>query len=722
MNADRCLRYSGSGLSLLTDGADRSGLEGLPALGKSHCSVTLRHLNFHGCNMLSTLSMKAIAKFPNIVTLDLSGCNQLTLEGAKCVGKACTCISVLSLSCCGDCISNSIVEVLVARLDLLSSVNLSFCPKVGDKSLRALAACKRLESLDLTGCVHVTDQSVFHLCNGSFNPGLRHLFLAQCCHVGDTSLSWIAQGLKQKAPDCCVTLETLSMTGTRVTSLALESIRDKLPYSSIRSNASYQGFWPLDRLADRKKINHYHKRAHSAAIIQALARSRREKDTLKQAREEYCKKRVAVRISALFRGRKARRYCRELKKAKKERLRSTKMIQCAYRCHLARKRVRRKREIKWLTVAPLASTVIQKQWRGVLGRREAIQKRMEACQHCQRQIEATIVIESWFRMLQAKRLKLQLLCQTLTRELHRFRAALRIQCAWRITTAVKNVRRLKEEERKHTELQSTATHRIAAAFRSTLFRRAINHRVEWTRKRKECTLVIQRFYRDQLLRIMRNKMAKQQQAERRLRASVLIQTHVRKWLAHLQLLTLQQQRDRIIAVETDSATTISRWARVCVAKFRFSRRRVEFDEEIRQRIVLKIRASTTIAASWRGKLGRDRAKAVRTNRAQRWKALFCEKQQVPYYYNQDTGETRWEKPHCLLELEPKPVCSNCEGFLAEIECAECDEFFCTACFEFIHHGGKRQLHTFRTVYDYYGKRKDYNRDEFKTKDQQGTDG
>jgi hypothetical protein len=272
---------------MLTDGADRSGLEGIPALGKSHCSATMRHLNLHRCKKLSTLSMKAIAKLSSLETLDLSGCNELTLEGAKCIGKTCTRISILSLS--GDCINNSMVVALVAQLEFLRFLNLSFCPKIGDRSLRAIAGCQRLESLDLAGCVRVSNQSVFHLCEGNFSPGLRHLFLVQCCEVGDTALSWIAEGLKQNELERCVSLETLSLKGTKVTSLAVESIRDRFPYSSIRNNSSFLGFWPHARIADRKEINNYHKRAHAAAIIQACVRSRREKGTILRAKEEYCK-------------------------------------------------------------------------------------------------------------------------------------------------------------------------------------------------------------------------------------------------------------------------------------------------------------------------------------------------------------------------------------------------------------------------------------------------
>ena len=115
---------NGSGLTMLSDGVDRSfGLEGLQALGKSNCSTTMKHLNLHGCSLLGTLSLKAIANFSNLETLNLSGCNKLTLGGARCVGKRCRRISFLSLASCGDCISDALVEGLVMHLELLSTAN-----------------------------------------------------------------------------------------------------------------------------------------------------------------------------------------------------------------------------------------------------------------------------------------------------------------------------------------------------------------------------------------------------------------------------------------------------------------------------------------------------------------------------------------------------------------------------------------------------------------------
>lgn len=200
---------------MLSDGVDRSfGLEGLQALGESNCSVTMKIINLHGCNLLSTLSLKSISNFSHLEVLDVSGCTKLTFEGVKEIGKSCRKLSVLSMASCGECVSDAIVETLVVHLRLLRSANVSFCPKIGDRSLKALSSCSKLQLLDLTGCIGVTDQSILYLTEGQFKPGLRDLFLAQCSAIGDTSLSWITDGLKQTL-DGSVSLETLSVKGTR---------------------------------------------------------------------------------------------------------------------------------------------------------------------------------------------------------------------------------------------------------------------------------------------------------------------------------------------------------------------------------------------------------------------------------------------------------------------------------------------------------------------------
>jgi len=69
-------------------------------------------------------------------------------------------------------------------------------------------------------------------------------------------------------------------------------------------------------------------------------------------------------------------------------------------------------------------------------------------------------------------------------------------------------------------------------------------------------------------------------------------------------------------------------------------------------------------------------------------------------------------PQDLLDLEPKPICNNCEYFEAIVECSSCNEYFCGTCWDAVHFGGQRKLHKFRSLYDYYGKRVDYGDTEF----------
>lgn len=69
-------------------------------------------------------------------------------------------------------------------------------------------------------------------------------------------------------------------------------------------------------------------------------------------------------------------------------------------------------------------------------------------------------------------------------------------------------------------------------------------------------------------------------------------------------------------------------------------------------------------------------------------------------------------PQDLLDLEPKPICSNCEYFEAKLECASCSEYFCGSCWDAVHFGGKRKSHKFRSLYDFYDRRVDYGDDEF----------
>ena len=127
---------------------------------------------------------------------------------------------------------------------------------------------------------------------------------------------------------------------------------------------------------------------------------------------------------------------------------------------------------------------------------------------------------------------------------------------------------------------------------------------------------------------------------------------------------------------------------------------------------MEVWAATLVEAGVRGRGGRKRAVAVRDAKRSRWKEMFDEDSQRPFFYNQITGEIRWRRPQDLLELMKRPTCGNCEYFEAAIECGTCKEFYCNDCFGQVHYGGKRAGHPFRALYDAYGRRVDYGDGDF----------
>ncbi|KAL7450418.1 hypothetical protein ACHAWC_002336, partial [Mediolabrus comicus] len=522
-------RLNASGLSMLSDGVDRTfALEGLQSLSKSAASTSLKHLNLHGCPQICNLSLVAIASFGSLEYLDLSGCNKLTIAGATHIGKRCKRLTFLSLASCGDCVSNALFEAIILRLSLLKLVDLSFCRKISDRSLKALAKCSNLQHLGLSGCTGVTDQSILFLCEGTFtSPGLRNLLLAGCTKVTDTALSWIADGLKI-ADDGTLSLECLSVKGTRITLSALKGLRDVFPNSTLRCNDSYLGAWPLSRVDDRKAIKHYHVRACAAATIQAVIRSRREKDTLQRAREARAKKKVAIRIGALFRGGKAREHFKKLKIARKRKQANAMKLQCVFRCYSSKKALERLYKEKYDRLKPHACRTIQRHYRGVLGRRKANKAKQVAMLEAQRRLQAAVRLQAWSRMMIGRSVKAALKAKFLRREAVRLRSTVIIQSIWRRYLAKCTLVKLRTAFMKENQRKLAAVSRLYAACRRFLFKKALNTRLAKSRERIRCATAIQRWYRQVKEDIRLRIIAEREALVLRIKAAVLIQRNLRK--------------------------------------------------------------------------------------------------------------------------------------------------------------------------------------------------
>ena len=121
-------------------------------------------------------------------------------------------------------------------------------------------------------------------------------------------------------------------------------------------------------------------------------------------------------------------------------------------------------------------------------------------------------------------------------------------------------------------------------------------------------------------------------------------------------------------------------------------------------------AAVTFQRIYRGIRGSIYAMEVKKEHMGRWREV--QDNGATYYFNPVTAEVRYRKPQDLLNLLPRPTCDNCGEFEAQVECQRCQEYFCGQCWNQVHFGGKRKLHRFRSLYDYYARRIDYGDDEF----------
>ena len=697
-----------AGIYLLSDGIQRDfGFEGLQALAKSPCANHIKSLNLHGCFQMQAVALASIGRFSALENLVLSGCTKLSADGIAKLSKACPRVTDLSLAGCGDCVSDVSMAVLAQSMKQLTNVNVSFCRKVGRRSFAALSECPKLRRLDASGCTAVTDDAVMALCSGGgFSPGLECLDLSHCCKVTDLALMYIVDGL-QRPGSFEVTLTKLALKGTAVEPTTLKAIRDQFRYSTMRKNYAYVGFWPTSRPHDRKNINEYGLRSKQATTIQAKFRAYKDAQIVQKAREEYCRKKVATLLAALWRGRQARRLAKILRREVWIKNKMAVRLQCCARIAFARKAYQAAHHRRWLSVAPFAAITAQRTFRGWLGRRKATMVKIELLRRLERMEAASLVLQAFGRVLVAKQKLHKLIAEKKEMERKHIFSSIVLQCSWRQLVAQRILYFRRTARHALAMRREWAARTIQVCYWACRLRSVIDERVNITRTRLAGATCIQQWIRERNAYVAEKaRQAALYQALRE-RSSVVIQCHARKYMS-CALVEQKRQFQRIKLLQREEkALLLTSWWRGCLAQRRLWELKRLQQEKIRREIKVHHWAATIIASGWRGKLGRKKVSGARVAKMERWKELWSKEEDRPFYYNQLTGETRWRKPQALLDLEPRPVCSNCNYYEAQNECADCVEFFCHQCWQAVHYGGRRAQHKFRCLYDYYGRRVDY---------------
>lgn len=705
-----------SGLYMLSDGVQRDfAHEGIQSLGRSKCVKCVRKLNLHGCFQISKWALKAIASMSVLEHLVLSGCTKLTIVGLTTIAKSCKNITFLSFASCGNCITNSVIEVMTDNLCLLESLILSDCCKIGRKALIGISKCKYLKHLNLSGCKSITNEAILALCDGTYVPGIKELFIDRCHRVDDKALIWIIESLYSTSSERDkgqVSLTTLSMKGTKISLSSSKAVRERFRYSSLKVNGSFFGFWPMSRTEDRIAMNLHSSSAKSVTRIQAALRGVKGRIDVRKRREDYNMTKKATLISALWRGHVARKFVREYRHESWLRKAAVIKLQCFFRYFLAQNCVQRMKEKRWMTVAPYAATKIQKSYRGLKGRETASKEKKAQIILFKKKLRCCIKLQALFRQNIAKNLKRQLQTEKIAFERRQLSCCITIQSFLRMIMAIATLNKLKRDYKERTKREHDAGCCLLRSIRGMQFRVKIYQRVQYTSHLNSMSIKIQYWYRKRV-NIERKKAAEKLQHEAlRQKSAIIIEKNWRRKCAFMTLKALQKDQVDYERLKCKKSVVLTSWSRMCLARRQLAMLKEKRLEYLKQRFKIESQAATQIASCWRGHLGRSKARSALKVRKTRWKKMWSDEDSRYFFYNQITGESRWRIPQDLLDLEPTPICENCDYYEAKFECASCNEFFCGSCWDAVHFGGKRKTHKFRSLYDYYRKRIDYGEGEF----------
>ena len=700
-----------TGIFLLSDGMKRDfGFEGLQALGRADCAKTIKNLNLTGCFQVSTSALKALALLTNCEQLTLSGCVNLTTQGMVPLSENMRNVKSANFAFCGECASDLMMSKVLKNWSRLKSINFTDCENIGAGTMKSLSKCKNIKRVDLSGCTGLDDLALIPFCEEAYWPGIGALYLTGCSNIGDTGLSWIADGLRNTVNE--VTLVTLSLKGTRCSHSALKAVRDRYKFSELRRNDTFFGLWPLSRATERIVINDYGTLLRACTKIQSLYRARKDRQRTMVKKEAYCKAKAALKLQARWRGRKDRERVKMLRWEKNMRGEAAIRIQNMYKAWVGRKWLRAKRHAKWLIGANKAATDIQRRFRGMCGRAKFEIIRTQRLYILELQSRNSIVIQTCCRKCLARMEYWRRFHAKVALEKKMQADCWKIQCCWRQKSATmkvsKQARRLKKLAKKK---RKNAT-KIQNRYRAYRCRSVLREGIKEKKLMHKAATYVQCVWRSRQAWLEVETKRQIWIAEQESKSAIKLQQAWRRRSAQKMVEAIKEERKRLAALRVEMASLVERWWRGILARREAAELKKQYLAQLRRMAELENWGATIIAGGWRGKKGRDLSRARLWERKARWKEMWSDEEQRKFYYNQISGEIRWRKPQDLLDLMRRPICSNCEFYEARMECGDCKEFFCVQCWNSVHFGGKRAKHVFRQLYDYYEKRVDYGDGEF----------
>lgn len=696
-----------TGLFLITDGKVRDfGLEGLQALAQT-CG-NLRTLNLTGCFQVAEVALRALGRgCTSLTAISLAGCHRVDARGVAYLTKGCPDLKNLSFRTC-ERVDDNVLWQVGRNSHRLTTLNLVGCDAITDYGVSAVAkGCRGLQTLNVAGCKKVTDLSLLALAEAKMTPGLAVLNMGGCTDVSDTGVSWLAER--------CTSLLSLNLKGCSVSKTGLKALTQTWSYVTIRRDAGWVGVWPKPRAKDLRWIDEYGAAWKAAMHIQGLYRGKLARRAAARAREQRLRNWACRRMQSLYRGRQARKQAVLLKMQRRKEIEYATKLQCRWRQRQARGDLSRRRAAHYEMLMNRSARKMQAIWRGKKVRdlaKAAMAAMLDYRRRCE---EAAIRVQQIWRGKKGREFfRVTMAAQILLRK-QQHESAERLQTMYRARLGRREANRRKAEKRRFENEKERAARFIQSRIRGHQGRRQAQRRVYELQLREQAALYIQTRWRSRGGRLSAHLKRRAIAMDREHRAALRVQTAWRARQGRYSTHLLKLARAERAELENKMAMRLQR-----IYRGHKGRREYQSKRQAQTMAQLKLTdlqqwAALTVQRYWRGKIGRRRYQEMLDEHRRRWKVLYDDEQQRPFYYDQTTGDIRWRKPQELLDAMPKPKCENCEYYDAIFECGDCHEYYCEECWTAVHFGGKRKGHKFRAMYDVYGKRVDYGEGEWPSK-------
>lgn len=659
----------------------------------------LESLNVSGCFRLNLAIQRHLSTFRHMRIINLTGCNQVTTDAMLTFTSKCKKLEEVNFSDCGKAINNAVITSLASNNRDVRILILGRCQAIRGQALKAIATLDKLQRLEMSGCTSITDLMLLPICEVDRVVGLTVLSLSHNPQLTDTTIAWVAYG-KQN-------IMTLSLKGTGITRQAIESVRDRFPYSDMTINDNFYGYWPKTRVDDRKLMNTYFTLTNGITKLQARQLGVSAKKRVQRIKEKRAYTMAILLIQKVLKKFHARMIAGRLRKERfrlnMAALRVTSMFWIAK----AKQRAKERRAYLYQVKINKLATIIQRRYRLFAQAMHEYAERMAYEEYMRNVNHGATMMQSAVRLFFAKRRVGRIKAMREARYNLMVRKAFLIQRVFRGHQGRVRVRHLRVLYHKKFKLRIICAAQIQYNYRKYRTISIINEMIRRRRLTLKSCIMIQSVIRGALARLYVAEIKLEINEQLLDWAARKIQTRwfVKKALIEVKRLLAEQAAEKkrrffaSIAIQCAARARQARKAAFLLKEERIATLKLLVETEMWA--IMKIQAFI------RGCKGRRRFEILLREKKGKWKELFDEKKQKRFFYNQLTGEIRWRMPQDLLDLIPRPVCDNCSYYEAQVECALCNELFCTICWDQVHRGGRRRDHEFRSLYDYYGKRIDY---------------